>query len=459
MKETSCQYPDFFDFTVGGQAQSNYLELSDTLLRFVKLASEFGHKEKAQTITDAIEKAMKDGAKALAELAANPVPDPDEPEDLEGIRRLRPSGPRRLLENVPADYEERFMGSILARGAGCTLGAGLEFVPVPDMEKWARYFGQAYPLTDYWERIKRPDTPRYIVGTSDELCRGRMDCIPVDDDTGYTLIGLLTLEENGPGVTKKQMADTWLKHIPLQGENGSWGCFWGERKMMQNLLAGIPPEDAGFKDNPNVQSVAAWTRADAWGYAAPGWPEKAAELAYKDASMNHRRNGVYGTMFFAAALAAAFAVDDPVEALRIGLSEIPENCAFAQGVRWALTAAPSIRDFRDGAEAVRKRYPEMFEGHAINNGLFVVLGISIGKGDITRTIGETVAMGMDNDCTGATSGSITGEVVGKARVPEYWYKPFNNRMRVYFKEQPDYIDLGDLRQRFEKQARIIYNSK
>lgn len=77
-------------------------------------------------------------------------------------------------------------------------------------------------------------------------------------------------------------------------------------------LPGGDQSAAGYRNNSSVQSIAAWTRADAWGYAAPGWPEKAAELAFKDASANHRRNGVYGSMFFAAAIAAAFAVDDPV---------------------------------------------------------------------------------------------------------------------------------------------------
>jgi ADP-ribosylglycohydrolase len=457
MKRFYNKYPAFFDFNVGSLWGSKYMELSDNLLRFSKLNPELGHVEENQAIVDELERAMLEAEKKLTALAANPVPDPDEPEDLVGIRAVRPKGPRRLSTDLPKDFHERFMGSILARGAGCTLGAGLEFQSIRDMENWAKYFDREYPLTDYWERIKNPFSPRYIVGIANELCRGQMDCIPVDDDTGYTLIGLLTLEENGPNFTRRQMADTWLKHFPLQDKNGSWGCFWGERKMVQNLLAGVPADQAGYLNNPNVQSVAAWTRADAWGYAAAGWPEKAAELAYKDASSNHRRNGVYATMFFSATIAAAFTVDDPVEAIKIGLTEIPENCEFAQAARWALDIAPQIRDFRDGAKAVRDKYPGMFEGHAINCGLFVILGLCIGKKDVTKTIGETVAMGMDNDCTGATSGSIAGAVVGKKNVPEHWYKPFKNRMRVYFKEQPDYIDLDDLEQRFEKQVKTIHS--
>ena len=69
---------------------------------------------------------------------------------------------------------------------------------------------------------------------------------------------------------------------------------------------------------------------------APGWPERAAAMAYTDAYLSHRRQGIYGEMFFAAAIAAAFAEDDPVAALRIGLTEIPSECTLAKAVRWHL---------------------------------------------------------------------------------------------------------------------------
>ena len=77
--------------------------------------------------------------------------------------------------------------------------------------------------------------------------------------------------------------------------------------------------------NPNLQGIAAWTRADSYGYVFPGNPEKAAALAYRDASINHRRNGVYGSMFMAAAISAAFTVDDPMEAVRIGPDRDPKG--------------------------------------------------------------------------------------------------------------------------------------
>ncbi len=436
-------------------AEINYSQPLDDLNRYVKLAAEFGYQGEAEETVRQFYEFVGQQVDRMDTLVRNALPDPEEPETLEEIRAHRPQGERRLCAALPADYRERWLGSFLGRGAGCTLGAALEFCEVDEMEKWAAYFGDEYPLRDYWSRVKNPYTDRYIVGKREDLTRNHMKAIPVDDDMAYTLVGLLTLEQYGPNFTQEQMLKVWEERLPLTGENGSFGIYWGERQMMLNRLAGLPADQAGFVKNPNVQSVAAWTRADTWGYVAPGWPEKAAELAFRDASTNHRRNGVYGEMFMAAAVAAAFAVDDPVEALRIALQEIPANCQFAQGVQWALEVGGEVTGYRQAAQMVRKRYDGMFKGHAVNNGLFVVLGILIGQKDFTKVIGETIAMGYDNDCTGATAGSIVGAVVGKRGIPAHWYQPFQNRMHSYLKGCPEYLDVNELALRYEKQAKII----
>jgi ADP-ribosylglycohydrolase len=141
--------------------------------------------------------------------------------------------------------------------------------------------------------------------------------------------------------------------------------------------------------------------------------------------------------------------------LAIGLQEIPNNSLFAEAIQWAFDIAPQIKNYKEGAAAVRERYAGMFEGNAINNALFVVLGIHIGGTDFTKVIGETIAMGMDNDCTGATAGSIVGAVIGKKRVPEHWYKRFHNRMQSYFNGEPEFIDFDDLLRRYITQAKLI----
>lgn len=220
--------------------------------------------------------------------------------------------------------------------------------------------------------------------------------------------------------------------------------------MMLNFQKGMKLPEAGIAGNPNLQNIAGWTRADSYGYVCPGWPEKAAELAYRDCSINHRRNGVYGAMFMAASISAAFIVDDPIEAVKIGLTEIPQNCLFAEGIRWALDT--QVTNYQDAADKTWKVYDGMFNGSALTNAIHVVMGLAIGGKNFTKTIGETIAMSGDNDCTGATAGSILGAVIGKEAIPENWTKPFNGRMHIYLKEHPEYLNIDEVCGRFEKLA-------
>lgn len=300
--------------------------------------------------------------------------------------------------------------------------------------------------------MRDPEAPHYIVGKKRDLTRGAMDAVPPDDDTAYTLLGLMALEAYGLELRQEDLAELWKKHLPLGPDDppGLRGCWWGERSMLRNLRQGMPPPQAGLEGNPNLQNIAAWTRADSYGYALPGCPEQAAALAYRDASLNHRRNGVYGAMFMAATISAAFAVDDPLEAVRLGLTEIPENCLFAEGVRWALAQRPA--DYQQAHDLTWARYRGMFNGSALTNALHVVMGLQIGQGDFTRTIGETVAMSGGNDCTGATAGSILGAVLGLEGIPEHWLRPFHGRMHLYLQGVPEYLPLEDVCARFERLA-------
>lgn len=432
-----------------------FTELADLLRRYAALSAEFGDAERGDAIVEKTRVALQQGLIDFDALLRHPVPDPDEPETLLEIQAQRPAGVRRLTDTVPLDYIDRWRGSLLGRGAGCTLGAQVEFWSVDQMENWGRQFGDEYPPTDYFPYARTPRRSRYVVGTDSDLVRGQRGFIPADDDTVYTLIGLLTLETYGPEFTKEQQAELWRRNYFPLFENGSWRAYWGERILLQNLEKDIAPAVAGYTRNPNVQSIAAWTRADSWGYAAPGWPEKAAELAFRDSSINHRRNGVYGSMFFAAAVAAGFVVDSPEEALKIALQEVPENSLFAEGVRWAFEVAPTVKDYRDASRLVHERYANMFEGHAINNALYVIFGILIGGRDFTKVVGETVAMGFDNDCTGATSASIVGAVVGEGGVPRHWTDRFENRMQSYLRDTPEFLDLDELSERYLKQANQI----
>ncbi|MDP6629586.1 MAG: ADP-ribosylglycohydrolase family protein [Kiritimatiellia bacterium] len=427
-----------------------YGKLIDHLKLQAQLKAEYGAKGISQPLAKA-ERALKDAVRELQALPIDETLAKREPNDLAKIKSLRPTGIRRIWETFDrAAYGDRLEGALLGRMAGCTLGAPVEFWPIVKMRELAEENGDAFPPTDYWSRVPDPKQKRYQMSKREAYTQSCMKGVPVDDDIIFTLLGLLIAEDHGPTFTVDDVGRAWVKYLP-------YACT-AEEVALNNLKKGVSARLAGERDNPYCEWIGADIRADPWGYMAPGWPERAAEMAYTDAYISHRRQGIYGEMFFAAAIAAAFAVDDPVEALRIGLSEIPKNCALAKAMRWALRVSPDIRDYKQARAAMDKKFKGMHAVHTINNACLTIWGITIGGTDFTKVIGETVAMGMDNDCTAATAGSIVGAVVGKQGIPEHWYRNFNNKIHSYLIDNR-YFSISGVLNRFEKQARKVHSQQ
>ena len=416
----------------------------------LELCAQLKHEYGSKNIERLARTAERDLRAALHKLKALPIDKKlaaAEPNSLKAIRALRPRGPRRMWQQFkPTEYRERIEGALIGRMAGCTLGAPVEFWPIERMQQLAKELKAPFPPKDYWTYVPDPYAKRYNLSPRESYTRHKMNGVPVDDDLAYTLLGLLTVEDNGHDFSIDDNGKSWVKYLPM-------ACT-AEKIALENLRKGVPAKQAGQKDNPFCEWIGADIRSDPWGYMAPGHPEYAADMAYRDAYISHRRQGIYGEMYFSAAIAAAFAVDDPVEALKIGLTEIPKDCATAKAVRWALRTAPGIKNYRQARDAMEKKFKGMNRVHTINNACLTVWGITIGGRDFTRVIGETIAMGMDNDCTAATAGSIVGAVVGKKGIPKHWYRRFNNTVHSYLIGRRKFTITG-LVNRFTKQARAV----
>ena len=387
----------------------------------------------------------------LAELRAlpdDPVLRAAEPDDLAGIRALRPTGQRRYWTELPeATYRDRLAGAWLGRCAGCTLGAIVELWDIDRMERWAAYLGDAFPPVDYWSEAQRPFERQYETSPRDSFTRSKMDGVPADDGLIYTQLGLLILEEYGLDFSVDDLGAAWVKHLP----------FSYATAVLDNLQTGVPAAEAGELDNPAKFWIGADIRADPWAYAAPGYPELAAELSWRCAFVSSRRNGIYGGMYVSAVISAAFALGDTQAALEAGLSEIPVDCVLAREVRWALDAADGINDNRAARAAADARYAGMHPLHTINNVALTIWGLIIGGDDFTKVIGETVAMGLDNDCTAATAGSIFGAAYGKDAVPARWTRNFNNKAHSYINGIESFA-IDDMLDRFTAQALGVHAS-
>jgi len=254
---------------------------------------------------------------------------------------------------------------------------------------------------------------------------------------------LLILEEYGKNFTTEQVGQAWLKHLPL-------ACT-AEEVALRNLKNGVSWKQCAEIGNPYQEWIGADIRSDPWAYAFPGQPEPAAAAAYQDAAISHRFSGIYGEMFFSAAIAAAFVVDNPLEALEIGLTEIPRQCRTAAAIRWAIDLAPSLQTWDQARESVERKFPDMSRVHTDINACLSIFGLALGAGDFSKTIGWTVAMGLDNDCTAATAGSLLGAIIGKKRIPTHWSAPFGDRIDTYLIGN-EVMSITDVLERFYRVA-------
>jgi len=347
----------------------------------------------------------------------------DEPSDLQSIRAARPGGPRRFeVTFAEPELYDRMLGAWLGRCAGCLLGKPVEGWTKQHIENYLRLAG-AYPLTNYVPYLI-PQPQGYILHPSAlEATLGHIHGMARDDDLDYTIMGLHVLEEHGLDFTTEHVAAEWMTHLPYEL------VYTAERITYRNLVNGVAPPGAAFYRNPYREWIGAQIRADAWGYVSPGWPERAAELAFRDAALSHVKNGIYGEMWVAAMLAAAFVVDDVREVIELGLSEIPANSRLAEAVHQVMDSSEAHTSWEDAWQRVAEVYGRYHPIHTINNACLVVLGLLYGAGDFERAISIAVMGGWDTDCNGATVGSIMGALLGASALPQKWIGPVGDRLR------------------------------
>jgi len=251
------------------------------------------------------------------------------------------------------------------------------------------------------------------------------------------------LERKGAGFTPADVAHFWLSYIPLLNT-----CT-AERIAYRNLANGLgPPASAGFR-NPYREWIGAQIRADFFGYAAAGDPPLAAELAWRDASISHVKNGIYGEMWAAAMIAAALVTDDLPTIIEAGLGQVPRTSRLHEAVRDVLAWHAGGLGYDDAVARLHQRWDEKNGHHwchTISNAQVVAIGLLWGEGDYGRSICRAVQPCFDTDCNGATVGSILGAIHGSAALPQKWTGMIHNKLRTAVREN-ELLDLTNAAKR------------
>lgn len=356
-----------------------------------------------------------------------------EPSDWAGIvaERSAPEHPDIQVSDR-SQFRARARSGFVGSVAGCVLGKPVEVMPTLDELRDALVTIGDWPLNDYIsERLVSEGGFRLFHPDWVESVREKIEWVTADDDINYTLLGMMTIERYGLHFTKADLRRMWLENIPL-------GYTWGpERSFLtkQGLLTSFddhPEMDLEALPetfNANSELCGAMIRADAYGYVAPGRPDLASELAWRDASMTHRANGVYGAMFAAAAIASAFVSSDWHEVATTALSYVPRNSRFAAIVGDSIERVAAADDWLDGYRSIHGRYKEY--GHCR---VFQETGTLVNTLRFATSVGDgickQVSQGNDTDSYGATAGAILGVFFGPGHLEDRWIEPFNDTIHT-----------------------------
>lgn len=237
-----------------------------------------------------------------------------------------------------------------------------------------------------------------------------------NDDLDLQLVWLKLLEDKGPDPALQDFAEYWTRYAAPYP--------WNEYGFAhRNLSRGLLPPVSGLFENYYVDEMGSPIRSEIWACVAPGDPQLAASLAWKDSQVDHAGGeGTYGEMFWAALESAAFVVSDPITLIQIGLGMIPHWCRISRAVREAVWCWENGIPWAEARERVVRNFGHFQPCHAPQNHAFTVMGWLYGS-DFGDKLCKAVNCGYDTDCTGATLGALLGILGGTAGIPSEWRAP------------------------------------
>jgi len=235
------------------------------------------------------------------------------------------------------------------------------------------------------------------------------------------------------------LARTWFRYVPYAVTAGG-ASMLALRNLVtrypMGLIARSAQDESHFDwdwvathSNPFREDIDGAIRADSYGYAAPGRPDLAAALAWQDVRISNVRNGIYCCMFYAAMIAAAFALDDPLDVVEAGLAEIPATSRLYKAGKEVIEICRRHGFQSDRIEKVHAAIYDEFgddDCGTPNNMAVIVSALLLAGGDFERAITYTVMGGFDSDSTAATAGSIAGAMLGAKRLPDKWIAPLRD---------------------------------
>jgi len=354
----------------------------------------------------------------------------NEPSEWNEIIRLINPKPETVPSLSSAFIEDRILGGWLGRSAGCLLGKPIEKTPRSGIIELLSS-NNTWPITDYITGSGIPDSllKKYPWNkhSGKESLKENLECMTEDDDMNYPMLNLTVFEKYGEEFSTDQVSQTWMDNIPVLS------TFTAERVAYANAITGNQPPATALIRNPYREWIGAQIRADLWGWISPGQPLRAAEFAWRDARLSHVRNGIYGEIFFVAAIAASFKSYNMNDIINEALTFIPAKSRFAEAINFVLSLPIQQQSWDAIVELLYQKYGKYHWVHTINNAALVSAALLSANGNYERAICNVVMGGWDTDSNGATVGSLMGTMLGAKSLPQKWIGPLNNKIRSSLK--------------------------
>ena len=238
-----------------------------------------------------------------------------------------------------------------------------------------------------------------------------------NDDLDLQLIWLKAIREVGPlHLDCNTLGTYWLEYI-----TPCWNEYGVAKSNMKNGL--MPPLSGQFA-NTWKHSNGAWIRTEVWATLYPADTEMAVRYAFEDACVDHGvGDGTHAAIFVAAMESAAFVVNDLRELIKIGLSNIPEDCRFAKYINTVTECYDSGATWLEARNKITDMSlsdPELGWFNAPANVGYAIIGLLYGEGDFKNSMLIAINCGDDTDCSAATVGSILGIMHGTEIIPKDW---------------------------------------
>ena len=244
------------------------------------------------------------------------------------------------------------------------------------------------------------------------------------DDTEFALMTAKLLIEHEGNFTSDDVVNMWFKYVATEDELKRGGV--SEVEACNNLRRGLRPPQSGMY-NAYYMSDGAAMRSGPIGIVCAGDPERAADLAYRDACVSHYREGIWGAQAVAVAVSLAM-VDADMEDIMEAIFKIaPPDSWFYE----TLNRAMNIVKEADGdiANAWMPLHNELFSTHrsTVAEALPEVFGCLMLENKSFKS-GLILAgnFGRDADTIGAIAGAVLGAKYGAKNIPDKWKEKTRN---------------------------------